>query len=166
MRSLAMGAVSLLSVMVAAQPSMAADKWYPAKVYDASSGKDVEAEYTPLEKAAKPYNICVLFPHMKDSYWVAVAYGLVSEAQDLGVGMNLYEAGGYENLPRQLSQFDDCLAAGVDAIIIGSISEAGVAQKFEEAAKKGIPVIAVGNPVSAGKLPAMIYADFKTMGGM
>lgn len=165
MRSLMMGAVSLAAVL-AAQPSFAADKWYPAKVYDASSGKDVEAEYTPLEKADKPFNVCVLFPHMKDSYWVAVAYGLVSEAQDLGVAMNLYEAGGYENLPRQLSQFDDCIAAGVDAIVIGAISEAGVAQKFAEADKKGIPVIAVGNPVTAGKLPAMIYADFKTMGGM
>ncbi len=35
---------------------------------------------------------------MKDSFWVAVAYGIVSQAQTMNVNMNLYEAGGYENL--------------------------------------------------------------------
>ena len=79
------------------------DKWWPVKVYDASSGENVETDYSPLEKASKPWNLCVLFPHMKDSFWMAVAYGIVTEAERQGVNMTLYEAGGYENLPRQLS---------------------------------------------------------------
>ena len=61
------------------------------------------AEYAPLEKASKPWNICVLFPHMKDTFWVAVDYGVVEEAKRMGVNMTLYQAGGYENLPKQLS---------------------------------------------------------------
>jgi hypothetical protein len=47
--------------------------------------------------------------------------------------MTLYEAGGYENLPKQLSQFDDCMASNPDAIIVGAISGAGLGKKFEEA---------------------------------
>jgi periplasmic protein TorT len=141
-------------------------KWWPLKVNDVTSGKPVPAEYTPLEKAEKPYNICVLFPHMKDSFWVAVAYGIVKQAQVLGVNMTLYEAGGYENLPKQLSQFDDCMASGASAIVVGAISEAGLSKKFAEAKAKGIPVIGTANPVSPGALPAAVFVDFKQMGAM
>jgi periplasmic protein TorT len=164
-KSLAVAAC--LSVLAAAGPASAADDtWWPLKVFDASNGKPSVVEYTPLAKADKPFNLCVLFPHMKDSFWVAVAYGIVKESQRLGVNMNLYEAGGYENLPRQLSQFDDCMASGADAIVIGAISEAGLNKKFAEAKAKGIPVIGSANPTSAGTLPAAVFVDFKQMGAM
>lgn len=157
--------VSLL--LGAAHSSSAADaKWWPLKVYDVTSGTPTPADYAPLEKADKPYNLCVLFPHMKDSFWVAVAYGIVTEAKAIGVNMTLYEAGGYENLPKQLSQFDDCMASGADAIIIGAISEAGVSKKFGEAKAKGIPVVGSANPTSIGALPAAVFVDFKQMGAM
>ena len=87
-------------------------------------------EYSPLAKASKPWNICVLFPHMKDTFWVAVDYGVVEEAKRMGVNLTLYQAGGYENLPKQLAQFDDCLAGNFDAIVIGPISEAGLDKQF------------------------------------
>ena len=141
-----------------------ADNWWPVKVYDASSGSNVVTTYTPLAKASKPWNLCVLFPHMKDSFWVAVAYGIVSEAERQGVNMTLIEAGGYENLPRQLSQFDDCMASNADAIIVGPISEAGLAQKFEEGIAAGKPVIATVNPVKDAKTTAKMYVEFDTMG--
>ena len=59
----------------------AADKWWPAKIYNLDSGSAKVLEYSPLEKAAKPWNICVLFPHMKDTFWVAADYGVVEEAR-------------------------------------------------------------------------------------
>ena len=92
-----------VGIIAAAGPASAADdKWWPAKVYDFDSGSQKIAEYTPLEKASKPWNICVLFPHMKDTFWVAADYGVVEEAKRMGVNMTLYQAGGYENLPKQL----------------------------------------------------------------
>lgn len=159
------GAAFAASLLTAsASGAVAMDKWWPVKIYDASSGKSVEAEYTPLDKAAKPWNICVLFPHMKDSFWVAAAYGAVSEAQRLGVNMTIYEAGGYENLPRQLSQFDDCMASNADAIVVGAISEAGLAKKFEEGIAAGKPVIAMINPVNEAKTTAKMFVEFDVMG--
>ena len=136
------------------------------KIYDSSSGTPKQAEYQPLDKAAKPYHLCVLFPHMKDSFWVAVAYGIVKQAEAENVNMNLYEAGGYENLPKQLSQFDDCMASGADAIIVGAISGAGLMKKFEEAKAKGIPVVGVTNPLPPNALPAANAVDFTAMGGV
>ena len=60
-------------------------------------------QYQPGEKATKPWRICALFPHMKDTIWLAVNYGIVEEARRQGVAVTIYQAGGYENLPRQLS---------------------------------------------------------------
>jgi periplasmic protein TorT len=157
------GAAALTAAMLSTSAS-AADNWWPIKVYDASSGKNVETDYVPLEKAAKPWNLCVLFPHMKDSFWVAVAYGIVEEAKRMNVNMTLYEAGGYENLPRQLSQFDDCMAGGADAIIVGAISEAGLAKKFEEGIAAGKPVISTVNPVADAPTTAKMFVEFDTMG--
>ena len=157
-------AALMASTMLLAGPAFAEDQWWPVKVYDASSGENVETDYVPLEKAEKPWNLCVLFPHMKDSFWVAVAYGIVTEAQRQGVNMTLYEAGGYENLPRQISQFDDCMAANYDAIIVGPISEAGLSQKFKEGMDAGKPVIATVNPVPESDLTGKMFVEFDTMG--
>jgi len=161
--ALALGAFAGASALTTG-PAAAEEAWWPIKVYDASSGSNVEVDYSPVEKASKPWNICVLFPHMKDSFWVAVAYGIVTEAERQGVNMTLYEAGGYENLPRQLSQFDDCMASNADAIVVGPISEAGLAQKFEEGIAAGKPVIATVNPVAEAKTTAKMYVEFDTMG--
>src|SRR5690606_7736752 len=101
-----------------------ADSW-SAKLQDLSSGKAETITYTPQDKAQKPYRICALFPHMKDTIWLAINYGITQEAQRQGVAVTIYQAGGYENLPKQLSQFDDCMASDFDALIVGAISEAG-----------------------------------------
>ena len=64
--------------------------------------------YQPLAHAAKPWRICVIYPHLKDAYWLSVNYGMVEEANRLGVSFDLYEAGGYPNLARQIEQVEAC----------------------------------------------------------
>jgi protein TorT len=146
-------------------PAGAADaKWWPAKYYDLDSGAPKIEEYTPLEKASKAWNICVLFPHMKDTFWVAVDYGVAEEAKRMGVNMTLYQAGGYENLPKQLSQFDDCLSGNFDAIVIGPISEAGLDKQFAKGVASGKPVISTVNPVAKATVTSKMTVDFDTMG--
>ena len=59
---------------------MAAD-WFPysVEVWDPPFKMDSPrktVEYKPLDKASKPWEICVSFPHMKDAYWLAVDYGV------------------------------------------------------------------------------------------
>lgn len=145
-------------------PQALAKDWWPVKVYNMDSGTPVEQDYAPLAKAEKPWNLCVLFPHMKDTFWVAADYGIVEEAKRMGVNVTVYQAGGYENLPQQLSQFDDCLASNFDAIIVGAISEAGLARKIQEAVRAGKPVISTVNPVARAATTAKMYVDFAAMG--
>lgn len=138
--------------------------WWPIKVINPTV-KDGPAvvDYIPLEKSSKPYRICALFPHLKDSVWLAVNYGLIDEAKRLGVELNVFEAGGYENLPKQVAQFDDCLAGRYNAIILGAISEGGLAQKLREADAAHIPVIAVLNIITKAKITGRVYAEISDM---
>lgn len=154
---------------LALNAASAADKWYP---YDAvkteppfsTDGQQSDVQYVPLEKASKPWKICVSFPHMKDAYWLGVDYGVVEEAKDLGVKMNLVEAGGYTELPKQISQIEDCVAGGAQAVVIGAISYDGLNNLVDEIAKKGIPVIDVINGISSKEISAKSLVSFYTMG--
>ena len=143
--------------------------WYPydaAKIEPpfAADGKSVDVTYVPLDKATKPWNICVSFPHMKDAYWLGVDYGVAEEAKRLGVKMNLFEAGGYTELDKQISQIEDCVAAGANAVIIGAISADGLNNLVSEIRKKNIPVIDVINGISSPDISAKSLVSFYTMG--
>ncbi len=99
--------LTLMALVVALGGAATAQEkqWWPFPVEDRDppfnmEGKKIKNQYTPLAHAAKKWNICVSFPHMKDAYWTAVDYGVVAESRRLGVKMQLVEAGGYTNLPR------------------------------------------------------------------
>jgi protein TorT len=144
-------------------------KWYPFSVEEHDPPFDMsspvkEVMYTPLQKAEKKWNICVSFPHMKDAYWLAVDYGVAEEAKDLGVAMHLVEAGGYTNLSKQISQIEDCVSQGAQAVDIGAISYDGLNETVKRLHDKSIPVIDVINGMSSKDISAKSLVSFKTMG--
>ena len=156
------GIIALGAMFAAAfaTKASAADKpWWPFPTEDWSSGEARSIEYTPLEKASKKWHICVLFPHLKDSWWVAAGYGIAEEAKRQGVQMTLLQAGGYTELNKQISQYDDCVAYGVDAIVMGVVSESGMSRKIEEGREKGIVQVTMANPVIDAPVHAKIFAD-------
>jgi protein TorT len=121
-------------------------------------------EYTPLEKADRDWSICAAFPHMKDSYWLAVNFGLSSEVKRLGVQMRLYEAGGYDNLPVQIQQIQTCAGQGADGVIIGAISYDGLDALVARLHRQGIPVVDLVNGMSSDKIAAHSLVSFEEMG--
>jgi len=160
MKSIRNAAVALFAAGMLAFGGLSAAQaqdWWPIEVFDLGdlTADEFDAletlpetvNYVPLEKASQKWHICVLFPHMKDSYWVSVNYGVMDEARRLGIKATLFSAGGYTELNKQISQFDDCMALNPDAILIGVISEGGMKAKIAEAREKGIKVIAIINPL-------------------
>jgi protein TorT len=146
-----------------------AKKWYPFPVEEHNPPFDMNSPvtrvmYEPLAKADKKWNICVSFPHMKDAYWLAVDYGVAEEAKDLGVTMHLVEAGGYTNLAKQISQIEDCVSAGAQAVVIGAISYDGLNNTVASLKAKHIPVIDVINGMSSSDISAKSLVSFETMG--
>lgn len=158
-------AVALLGL---ASTASAADWFpYPAEAVDppfAATGKAKPVQYVPLPKASKKWDICVSFPHMKDAYWLGVDYGVVEEAKRLGVKMQLVEAGGYTNLAKQISQIEDCVSRGANAVVIGAISADGLNGLIKTVAAKKIPVIDVINGINSPDISAKSLVSFYTMG--
>lgn len=162
-------ATTVLCGAVAASTAHAQDSWYPysverwEKAFDMASDRTT-LDYVPLEAASKPWEICVSFPHLKDAYWLGVNYGVAEEAKRIGVKMQLVEAGGYTELNTQISQIEDCVAAGADAVVIGAISFDGLNNVVGEIRKQGIPVIDVINGMSSPELSAKSLVSFGEMG--
>ncbi|CZF85783.1 TMAO reductase system periplasmic protein TorT [Grimontia marina] len=162
--------LTLVGAMALAQSNAAnSENWYPYTVdvwttpFDMSSARKV-MQYQPVEKASKAWDICVSFPHLKDAYWTAVNYGVVDEAKRAGVGMQLVEAGGYTNLNTQLSQIEDCVASGADAVIVGAISYDGLNNLVKNITQSGVPVIDIVNGMSSPDISAKSLVSFGEMG--
>ena len=160
--SLKLALAAAVSVSLAGAAS-AGEKWewWPTKVDDLSSGELVKVDYTPrLEPPSKKWHVCILLPHLKDTWWVGINVGVMQEAKRQGIKATLFQAGGYTELNKQLSQFDDCVALGVDAIIISAISEGALRPKIEEGQKKGIKMVALGNPIQDVAVDSAIFGDY------
>lgn len=168
MKGYVTGAAMAALLSGAAGTASAADWFpYPVEVWDPPfdmNSPRTTVDYVPVAKAEQPWEICVSFPHMKDAYWLAVDYGAAEEAQRQGVKMQLLDAGGYTELQSQISQIEDCVAAGADAVIIGAISYDGLNNLVADVRGKGIPVIDVINGMSSPELSAKSLVSFGEMG--
>jgi len=169
MKTLLAGLLATAAISVAAVSTVSAEEWYPAsvQVWEPAFNMDSprrDIEYTPLDKASRKWDVCVSFPHMKDAYWLGVNYGVSEEAKRLGVKMQVVEAGGYTELAKQISQIEDCVAAGAHAVIIGAISSDGLNNVIKEVRAKNIPVIDVINGISSPEITAKSLVSFGEMG--
>ncbi|OPY94451.1 hypothetical protein A5906_14150 [Bradyrhizobium sacchari] len=130
------------------------------QLVDGEKKTDADWKLLSADEVTKPWNICVLFPHLKDSYWVAADYGVAAEIRRTGTAMTLYEAGGYTNLSTQLSQMDNCIAQKFDGIILGAISADGVGPLVKRATDAGIPVIDFVNGVKEPSVSGHALVSF------
>ena len=135
------------------QNAQAEPDWfpYPVEVWNTPfemTSTRTSIDYIPLSHTHTDLKICVSFPHVKDTYWLAVNFGISQEVKRFGCTMQLYQAGGYDNLDLQIKQIRQCVAEGADGVIVGSISYDGLNALVSELAKKDIPVIDVINGIS------------------
>lgn len=135
------------------------DTWTPAFSYD---GVQTAVNYQPLDHAAKAWRLCASYPHLKDSYWLSVNYGMVEQARKLGVALQVVEAGGYPNLDRQIAQINDCSLAA-DALIVGTVSFDGLTPAITAISAR-IPVVAAVNDINNQGISAKSGVSWVAMG--
>jgi protein TorT len=140
---------------------------YPVEIWNPPfdmNGRRSSFEYVPLLNVSADFNICVSFPHIKDTYWLAVDFGIAQEIKRFGSTMQLYQAGGYDNLGLQIKQIRQCVANGANGVIIGAISYDGLNNLVAELKEKNIPVIDVINGMSSNNIAAKSLVSFEEMG--
>ena len=90
--------------------------------------------------------LAVLLPHVKDPFWVSVNLGIISEARRLGIGIDLYQAGGYHRLGTQVRQLEQAVRKGnIDGVIIGQVEyrTKHLGEIYEDLERWGVPIVPV-----------------------
>jgi protein TorT len=129
-------------------------------------GPGEQDSYTALaaDAVTEPWQLCITVPHLKDPVWVASNYGAIAESRRLGIEAQYHDAGGYENVTTQASQIEDCATQGVDAIIVGAVSQDALNPVIQSAVDKGIVVIDAGNGVTSTAVQGRAIVDYYQMG--
>jgi len=90
--------------------------------------------------------------------WRVQALGSAEQvAEELGVELITTDAGG--DAIKQISDAEDLLARGVDALLISPVSPDAIAPIVERAYESGVPVIVWGSDVNTDKLTSRVVAD-------
>ncbi len=82
-------------IFIFSQSAHAQSDWfpYPVEVWDTPfemAGTRTPIDYNPLSDTYPNLKICVSFPHIKDTYWLAVNFGISQEIKRFGCTMQLY----------------------------------------------------------------------------
>lgn len=112
----------------------------------------------PSPKVPDDAFIGVAFPHFRDPYWIAEAWGVQSRADELGVRIEIGNAGGYGMTAEQVRQIEDYITQGADALIVGAVDAVGVAPAINSAWQQGIPVI-YANALAESDTQAGVYTN-------
>ncbi|MCT7943304.1 TMAO reductase system periplasmic protein TorT [Shewanella holmiensis] len=117
--------------------------------------------YNALTSAQKNWRICALVPHLKDAYWIGIDYGLVSHANQLGINLELFEAGSYYRKDKQLKQLEHCLTEPFDAILLGTVSP-DLLKHYKGLINK--PIIALVNQLNSPIINTRVGVNWYQMG--
>ncbi len=112
--------------------------------------------------ASKKYHLAMVIPHVRDPYWVAVAYGAYEAAKELGVKMDLRPAGGYMKLDVMMADVEDLMARGVDGLVVSAVDYSAMAVPVKKAWDAGIPTTFALIPTSYEEAPGVSVNDYET----
>ncbi len=114
--------------------------------------------------ASRPWRLCTVYPHLKDSYWLAVNFGMVEEARALGIGLRVLEAAGYEHLDDQRERVASCIAdEATDALLVGTVSFAGLNDLLGPYVARR-PVLALVNDIDSGVVSGKVGVPWYQLG--
>ncbi len=123
----------------------------------------INTEIAPLHQASQPWRLCALYPHLKDSYWLSINYGMVEQAKQLGVALRVAEAGGYLQLERQWQQVQDCIAWQADAILLGTVAYEEINRRLAAMASS-TPLFGLVNNLSPQGVRGRVGVSWYQMG--
>ena len=162
--------LALIGLVLAGVHSHAADSNTPWPVErwsgdaKAAPAADAPPPALPALEASRPWRLCAVYPHLKDSYWLAVNYGMVEEARALGIGLRVLEAGGYEHLARQRERITSCTTdPAIDALLVGTVSFAGMNDLLAPYLARH-PVLGVVNDIDASVVSGKVGVPWYQLG--
>ncbi|GIU13992.1 TMAO reductase system periplasmic protein TorT [Shewanella sp. MBTL60-007] len=163
LRLLLLVGLSLLAIQTSAANPLSPWSLEQRTPYEKVLQHTAPLQLTPLSTAKKSWRICALVPHLKDTYWTGINYGLVQQTKALNLKLELFEAGGYYGQEKQLSQLDNCMKHDFDAILLGGVRP-DILDFYQAPITK--PVIALVNRLKHPKVNTRVGVNWYQMGFM
>lgn len=116
-------------------------------------------------KANRRYKIALVEVSLAGYYYVATAYGAEQAAQAAGVDVVLVAAQGFSSVAQQITQVQDVLNRGIDALVLQPADVNGVAPAINAADNRHIPVVTIGTLANSDKAYELTQDDY-TQGQM
>jgi len=105
---------------------------------------------------AQDKEIAVMLPAAGDPYFKLKSFGYIDEGKKLGYNVVVYDAGGYGNLQKQVSQIEDVIQRKVSGIVLVPASSDGTVPVVEKAVAAGIPVVNDGIATKTDKVTGFV----------
>lgn len=116
-------------------------------------------------KPNKKFKIGVAHVALNDQYYVALHYGIETQAKANGLTISkVVSAGGYDHLVDQVRQIEDLTASDVDVIIVLAASEEGTREVIDRAVAAGKKVISMVSVTASQKVYAQVEEDYSYAG--
>lgn len=127
-------------------------------------GSDSEDGNGDGEESESGLTIGFATPDLAESFWLSMSYGVDKAAEEEGVEIARVSAGGDANADRQISQLQDLIQRGVDAIIVGATDGDAVRSVVDQAAAQNIPVVGLSSIPNTDTIVSAVGADHYGMG--
>lgn len=105
-------------------------------------------DYTLPEITApsKPYKVVLLQAHRSDAFAISAAQAVQELGKENGVEVIVNDAGGYQNVPKQIDQIEAAILEKPDALIIWSTDPTAVVPALKKAEAAGIKLVGFVQP--------------------
>ncbi len=112
--------------------------------------------FTLPAAAQSQKEIAVMLPAAGDPYFKLKACGYIEAGKKAGYDVKIYDAGGYGNLDKQVSQIQDVIQRKVSGIVLVPASSDGTVPVVEQAIADGIPVVNDGIATHSDKVTGFV----------
>jgi len=109
-------------------------------------GKINDYTLPEVAKPSTPYEVVLLQAHRSDAFAISAAEAVEEYGRELGVNVTVNDAGGYQNVPKQIDQIEAAILQEPDALIVWSTDPTAVVPALEKAKAAGISVIGFTQP--------------------
>lgn len=107
--------------------------------------------------------LCAVYPHLKDSYWLSINFGMTEQAKQRSIELKVLDAGGYQNKDEQLRQIEQCIHWQASAILVGSVNFEALNQKLAQV-NQHTPVFALVNEIATNNITGRTGVSWYQMG--
>lgn len=114
-------------------------------------------------KSNEKIKLCAVYPHLKDSYWLSINFGMTEQAKQRSIELKVLEAGGYQNTDEQLKQIEQCIHWQASAILVGSVNFEQLNQKLAQV-NQHTPIFALVNEIATKNIAGRTGVSWYQMG--